>query len=517
MKLKHLCMAALLLMGTSSYAQNLSFDKVNKAFLRNQGTIIEKNQIKGYFLFYQSDKIDRKTNEYTLQILDQNLNKVKEIQMEDSKDIQLLEAAFNGDALSFLFNNPKTKEMETRIYGLDGKLRFAYTKMLDKKSEEFLKSYQTNSEDNINEQVFSVDNKGFITILPVKDGKVTTYEVEYNSSAAKKQWVYTPETGEEKYEHATFLSSTDSVVILEVTKRQKLTSSNATIFVVGVNFETKKKVFEIEEGRDNYTFLPEYCTKVQKTGEIMLIGPYYDKTANITKDFSLGVGIYTLSNDGKITSKTYNTWAKDISKYLPLNDKGKIDDIGYLFFHNIIQASNGNFYVVGEGYKRVADAFGIGLNVLMAASGRVRAGGNTKIKITDMVVLEFGPDFKINGATIKEKHHSNFHTDYADFGSQHALAQVINAYGAFDYDFTLSDKDVNTFSICYDDYEHSDDYKGETFNIMRYNGSKFVDDKITLSSKATKMKVFPAKPGYVMIWEYYKKEKKIDLRLEKIG
>jgi hypothetical protein len=419
-----------------------------------------------------------------------------------------------------LFCNKKAKNYETRIYGLDGKLRFTYSREMDKRNEDFLKLYANPTADGYtNQEVYSVDGKGFITILPIKDGKINTYEVEYNSSLANKQWSYTPDDGEEKYVHASYLASTDSLIVLEVTKKEKLNSGKPTVFVVGLNFETKKKVFEIEEGRDNYLFVPEYCAKVVSSGKLMLIGPYFNKTDNIAKDFSLGIGIYTIGDDGKILTKTYNNWTQDIGKYLPLNEKGKIDDVGYLFFHNIIQASDGNLFVVGEGYKREADAVGIGLTALsIVARGRPMGDvGVTKIKITDMVVMEFGPDFKIKGANIQEKHHSNFRTEAADFNSQHLLALAIKAYGGFDYAFTTSDKDVNTFSFCYRNYERTDEYKGQTFEILRYNGTKFVNDKIQLSSKATRMIVLPAKPGFVLIVEYYKKEKKIDTRLEKIG
>src|SRR5580698_1534689 len=72
----------------------LSIDKVYSAYLRNSGSILEKGKIKGYFFLYQSDKIDRHTNEYTLQLLDENLNKVKDIKFEDSKKLSLLESAY---------------------------------------------------------------------------------------------------------------------------------------------------------------------------------------------------------------------------------------------------------------------------------------------------------------------------------------------------------------------------------------------------------------------------------------
>ena len=69
-----------------SYAQDkLSINNVYKMSVRSAGTIISDDQIKGYFLFFKSDKIDRRTNEYTLQIVDANLNKVKDIKFQDSK------------------------------------------------------------------------------------------------------------------------------------------------------------------------------------------------------------------------------------------------------------------------------------------------------------------------------------------------------------------------------------------------------------------------------------------------
>ena len=87
---------------------------------------------------------------------------------------------------------------------------------------------------------------------------------------------------------------------------------------------------------------------------------------------------------------------------------------------------------------------------------------------------------------------------------------------SFDYEFTTGDSDDSNFSICYGDLESSSDYKGQTFNSIYFNGSKFTSDKIELKSKASKLRVFPAKAGSVMIMEYFKKDKRIDFSLEKL-
>ena len=41
--------------------QKLSLDKVYSVYLRNSGPIMESEEIKGYFLFYQTDKVDKHT------------------------------------------------------------------------------------------------------------------------------------------------------------------------------------------------------------------------------------------------------------------------------------------------------------------------------------------------------------------------------------------------------------------------------------------------------------------------
>src|ERR1700760_4011306 len=113
---------ALAVFGGNVRAQGkLSIDKVYSAYLRNSGAIIAKGSIKGYFFLYQSDKIDKHTSEYTLQILDENLNKVKDIKFQDTKQLSLLESAYNGSTLAFLFKNEEAKTLDMKIYDFDGK------------------------------------------------------------------------------------------------------------------------------------------------------------------------------------------------------------------------------------------------------------------------------------------------------------------------------------------------------------------------------------------------------------
>lgn len=520
---KKILMAVSFLFLTASglFAQNkLSIDKVYSAYLRNSGAIMENNQIKGYFFLYLSDKIDKHTNEYTLQILDQNLNKVRDIKFEDSKKLSLLESAYNGSSLSFLFKNGEDKTLDMKIYDIDGKLKYTYSREYDKRTDDLMKRYETmHTDEGTNQNVFNLGEQGYATVLPLRDGKQRTYEVDYYSSEEKKQWVYEPQDDEERYANAEFMGSTDSLIILEVLKKDRAMSGKFTSHLIGINFVTKKKVFDIDDSKDTYTFVPSSVVPVKGKSEILIMGSYFDKSDNIMKDFSKGLAVYTINSTGAVLTKTYNSWQEDFAKYLPLNAKGKIDNIGFLYIHKLIQSPDGKMFVVGEGYKRQANAGGIALKTLGALAGaRTSAVGVTKIIVTDMVIMEFNDKYKVKNATIYDKTNNTVESSSAsDYNSQHMIALAVKMNGGFDYEFTTGDADNSNFAVCYSDWVRSSDYKGQTFNAINYNGNKFSTDKIELKSKASRMKVFPAKSGSIMIMEYFRKDKRLDFRLEKLG
>ncbi|HEY4064835.1 MAG TPA: DUF6770 family protein [Puia sp.] len=501
----------------SLHAQSrLSIDKVYSAYLRNSGSILEKGRIKGYFFLYQSDKIDRHTNEYTLQILDENLNKVKNIKFEDSKKLSLLESAYNGSTISFLFKNEDNKTLDMKIYDFDGKMKYAYSREFDKKTDDLMKQYETlHTDEGMNKNVFDLGDEGFVSVLPMREGKARTYEVDFYSSQTKKQWTYVPSDDAEKYAFAEYLGCTDSLIILEVMKRNHALSGDVTSHLVGINFVTKKKQFDIDNINDTKIMVPSSVTPMDGTGNIMVMGSFFEKGDNIVKDFSKGLAIYEISTAGKVLTKTYNTWAGDFARYLPTNSKGKIDEVGFLYIHKLIRTPDHKLFVVGEGYKRQANAAGIALAVLARGNTPM---GVTKIVVTDMVIMEFDDKYKVRNATIYDKtNNTAIASNISDYNSQHLLANYLKMTGAFDYEFTTGDEGNANFAVCYSDWVRSSDYKGQTFNSIRYNGKKFTTDKIELKSKASTLRVFPAKAGSIMILEYYKKDKRLDFRLEKLG
>jgi hypothetical protein len=519
-----LAFAALACMLTARAQQKLTLDNIQKISLRNSGPIMHAEELTGYFYYYISDKIDKHTNEYTIQILDDNLKQLKKITFQDDKDEQLLESAFNDNTLLFLFWNKENKTMTYRIYGMDGKEKMRYQKDIDKKTLRFMDSQLKKSVESIendegmNTYVYNLGDRGYVSLMPkVTEEKDNAYEIDLYMSDTRKQLNYTP-VDDSKYCFPSYLGATDSIAYFEVLKKEGKLSRKVKSFLLGINLYTAKKAFEIETETEEYKFLPMGISTLNSTSDALVMGSFYSKEDHLMTDKILGIAALTINSSGKITNKKWNTWEKDFSKFLNINSKGKIEDIGYLYFHKIIQTEDGNVFAIGEGYKKTANGWGIAATALSAAAGGYGAYNSvTKLTITNMVLIKFNKDFKVMDAVVYEKNKNNFSVPGGDYVSPHTMAVAAKSMGAYDYSFTSTDKFHTNFYVGYEDYEKNKDYKGSTFHSISYNNSKLTTDKINLASKATSLKIMPGKAGYIVITEYFKKEKKLDIRLEKLN
>ena len=514
-----LCIACMICLARLSAQEKLSIENVKSVYVRSSGEIMDGEQLKGYFSFYVSDKISKKINEYTLQIMDENLNKVKAITFEDDKNIQILESSYNGSTIMFLFYDSKEKTLEYRAYGFDGKQKMTYTKELNKRSKALIEqTYGDKSDEGQNEALFSVGDKGYVTTYPVKEGKYYSYEINFFFTSQKKQWTYeAAEEQEDKFATAVYLGATDSIVLFEVIKQRSMMGSGGPhSWLLGLNIFSGKKVFEMSTEEGEYKFYPMNISAINGKSDFLLVGTYYSSDSRIMKDASLGLASWTMNNAGKVLAQKFNAWDGAISKYLPVSSRGKVADVGYVYFHKILQTADGNFFAVGEGYKKVVSGWGVATTLL--SGGRSGRASSFKIKITDIITFQFNEKFEIKAAKIYDKFSNTMELPGgADFMSPHTMAILAKAFGAFDYDFTQMDKEHTRFNIGYSDYERSGEDKGLNFNSISYSNGTVTEDKIKLASKAKWVKVYPGKPGFVMILEYYKKDKRLEYRLEKLN
>ena len=509
----------LFLFATPALAQDkLSIDNVYSVTLRNAGPIVEHEEIKGYYFFYQSDKIDRNTNEYTLQILDANLNKIKDIKFQDSKKITLMESSYNGSSLVFQFYDEAQNLLDFRLYDMAGKKTYTYSKVLDRRSEAYFKNTPKlgGEEASENKNVFDLES-GFLSVVPLREGKNYTYEVNFYASDKRRSWTFNPiEDG--KFTTAQYLGATDSIAVIEVLTKERAMSKEMVSTLVGINLQNGRKAFEIQTKEGGNKVYPMNISTLQTGNGFLVMGPYFEGDDRVLQDKSLGMAVWRMDGKGKILSSKYISWSSDVGKFLKTDQRGRIADIGYVYFHNLFQTEDGKVFAIGEGYKKTASALGITTTVLTAMAGGGRGVSTAKMKITDMVVLQLNDQFGLEAATVYDKYNNNVELPSGyDFLTPHTLALMLKTYGSFDYTFTQMGKNRSSFMSGYTDFEKGKDYRGLTFNSISYYDGKITTDKIELKTKASTLRVLPAKPGSVLLLEYFKRDKRMDLRMEKVN
>lgn len=516
--MKQIVVAAsfLLCLTYSSNAQNLSIENVQKVSLRNSDAIKEGTDVKGYYFFYVSDKIDKRTNEYTLRITDNNLKQLKDIKFQDSKDVTILESSFNGTDIIFLLYNSDARTFDYQVYGADGKKKYTYNRQLTKKEDRYLAaSYlAVDDDEQTYKGLYPIEGKGFISNMPSREDKDYTFQVDFFSTQKRKQWTFTPTIGGKRFS-GDYLGTFNGVVYFEVLRLGGAFDGKPDSYIIGLSLETGKQVFEKSTDEGKYKFYPASMSTLAD-GKAYLFGEYFDPNGNILKDKSKGFAFIGIDEKGTFISEKYCSWDLDMGKFLDVSSKGKIDDFGYMYLHNMIQTADGSIYAIGEGFKKVASALGI--------LGQVATGGRSgistvKIKVTDMLLLKFDKDFNVKEAKIYEKNSNNVELPNGfEFVSTPLIGKMIKySFGEFDYAYTQTNSDLSSFTVCYSDYVRGKGYKGGTFNSISYNDGKITTDKINTKSDATRTAVLPGKQGQVLILDYYRKAKKLDAHFEKLN
>jgi hypothetical protein len=257
----------------------------------------------------------------------------------------------------------------------------------------------------------------------------------------------------------------------------------------------------------------------------VVFGDYYDKKDKELKAQSLGFIYLTLDRSGKIVGEKRNSWA-DISRVTPMNENGKFEGTNTnILVHDIIRTSDGQIFVVGEQYKKAASGAGIAMNVLSVAAAAATGyyGGSAssvQLNIYNMVIFQFDADYSIKKLHIFEKDKNVVMLPSGStYSSSKMLSYYAKAVGGFDFVFSQMSEDKSTFSVAYINYDRDKNVPaGNLLGVVVYTPEKvFSVDKMRLSRKSSEYFVHRGKDGYVLITEYFKKEKRADSRLEKIN
>lgn len=504
-------------------AQTKTYTGIKKFYGNGIRPIIENNEVRGYFMFGLADKVNKNENLYQILILDNNLNETHSIELKKSSKLALIESAYNGERFCFSFIDYKAKCIEYLLFDKEGKEAGAY-KVVGLSDSEISLIEGNLSDDSNSGGLVAVEGKGFVR-YGIEKLKGTKIEIEMFDNSGKKKWTANSGIVGKSYEGALPYYSDSNVVVSSITTRERLMSAaGADGNLVFHDVKKGKELFRIPMLTVKYGFLPEGVSFDESTGGYFIYGEY-TKPKDIE---SIGFYIQSVDKKGLITKESYMTWTGDIFKATPGEIKSKEVKNMHVAIHKMIRTADGNFFAIGEQFRKAVDAGGMAMKAGMAVLGGLTGGivsGNSgasafKMELHNMMVYKFNNTLNITNVYMFEKDKTNVSLPQGiGLNGPVTLGYYLRATGQFNYAFSSVSADRKTFDAAYVNYDR-DKEEGNKFvvgNIVYNKEQKLVMDKVDISSKATSHWVMQAKPGYVCIFEYFKKAKKVEIRLEKLN
>ncbi|MFN8154297.1 MAG: DUF6770 family protein [Bacteroidia bacterium] len=497
-------------------AQTRDFTNLISYRRSGSGPILENDNLKGYYAFYMYDKADKKNDAYQLQLMDDNLNLVKSIDVLRPRGDYLMETVFNGTCFVSMFYNKKNG-LDLTSYDKTGKtLGTHQVPDLPKMEERRIAMALTYSSDDVaNSSIFTLGNKGFVRQSFAKNEKIG-YSLEAYDNNMKVTWTFGSDPQSELLEMCDVIYSSENYIVISVTRKKSLMTRNMDSFIIMLDAKTGKSVFE-KAMKDNneWSVLNVFIDEEKST--LYYFGEYYPVGEEVMKSKSEGVVMMTLDVTGKEILKKKYSWVKDLNTILKTDLNEAVDTKGNIrpYFHRIYKAQNGHIIAVGEQYGKAASAMGI-------ASRAMGGGGSVvQMNILNMVVLDINSsDLSINSynAYLKKKTSVQFPSGY-EMASATQLAMYMKLTGGFDYEFSTYDIAKDKFACVYRDYDRKKD-DGEKADLMlgviKYEGGKLAGARMPIMVNSNRFSLSPAKPGFVAVTEYYRKKKTLTFRLEKL-
>lgn len=518
-KLKSILVATLL-SPLLLFSQSTEITGVKNISISSANSISTKYDTKGYYLFYKLEKADKGYVNYKLEIFNDNLAGTHAVTLKKPKDSYLLEGKFNGTHFCFSYMNYKLKTLEYDVYDIEGKKTGSYS-IKDVDKSYFLLIYtQIQAEDSYySGGMIEIPNKGF-ALMYAKDAKGLKISVDMIDNSAKKKWTVDSGTPDKAYESANLLYADEESVFLTMDSRPGAMSKEFNSELLYVNIASGKVVSKTDFSDKTFFFWPFGVDFDEVKKEYLVYGEYYGKkNGKLNLKAKEGFFVAQLAKDGKLSESKIISWQKDFKSKITVSDKGKMEDGVGIFVHKILRLKDGKYYVVAEQFNKTASAAGI-LGAALNAGNRNTS--TSQITILNMMVITLSSDFKVENVDIIEKKKSRVLLP-AGAGSinENALGLYVKTYGGFDYSYTSVNKANDNFNVVYVNFDKSqkeskDDSKYYAGIIGLDASKKITDTKLNLKSQPTFFNVMRSKAGYIILFEYFKKQKKATFRMEKL-
>lgn len=493
---------------TVMQAQIIDLQKLSKGRLYSSEEIKdENNNVRGYFLLFENDKIAKETFQLEYIVLDENLTKVTnglitemmyESWLLDSKKIKVRASFYNNKLLlqfSDIINDGeyfrryrlldiKTNDLSKPFVYIKGKMKL--DPVFDRKN--------SNISNNDSEDIHLLEGVGLVVNSERLDKKenlnhkfLARFDENFN-----EVWRFNYNSENDKrYKGLTYVKSDEEVIVMSVRCNRKgmnrLYVNEPSMLFIDAKKGTLRKEYVFPD-LDKLSYRVVDCKITED--KIYLGGNYSElnKTGFISDVDNLG--LFNLVFDkatGKLLNSHYLKW-EFLKGKLPIDKKGYVKKEGYLFPHKMLFTPDGKIIVVTEAFIQ------------------------SPITTNNMYFFEFTENLKLNQFFVVEKFRNKF-------SGTSAHSSDIQSYGLFDFIDYQDLGDGEYLFLINDNEKKSKNRKNSTlYGIISYSDGAFKRQTLELKTETSTKYVLNAKKGYVLIVEHFdQKNKSSEYRLEKIN
>ncbi len=488
----------------SLLAQSKKIDDVLLVEMRDMGAIKNGDEVTGYYLFYKTDKARKGFSSFELQILDTELNEVMVKKMNEPSSTSLSGASSNGESILFKFWQTEGKVSKMKFKGYNYQGESVITKGVTIRERAELGMYQSMGGYLNVFGTAAIPNYGYVEYMPKKFDKTIGYQMRYIPSN-KETIAWTKKGSSSKWESAQYLCTIDSTLISLVnTRAKKMSTAGMSYLVKGINIASGKELFSVNLQDQGLNAMVINGTASLDGENIVLYGLYYPEGEKVTKKSS-GLVKIIMDKKGKVIEDFKLSWENDFDLEI---EEG--EDLGNIHFHEFLYGEDGKTYLIAEQF-----GLNTGGTVLLNALSR---GAGAAFKVKDLLVIELNKDFKVEKMEVIEKSQNSHVTPGIPIASSQTIGYLLDYFGHFDFSYLQQKEKPGEFTIGYVNFEKIKGEKNKLIfgGVTRTEG-EYAYDKMPISIKGSEVRVMEGKPGYICLMEYTKKEKSIDLRLEKIN
>ena len=407
--------------------------------------------------------------------------------------MELLSSAFDGKYFCFKFWDDDANTLQMKVYDQQGEevvSNVENTKYAPTNKNNYF--YQA-----VNPELSVIENGGFINYSFHGDDK--GFFVNYADGNTKRTWskAYEP-ANKYKIMQPAFIGGNQSMVLTAVSIVGKGDNgAKGGNFLLASDPKDGSVLFDISTDIQGNFIMP--VNAVIEDDKISIIGLSFPVYSSLTATPE-GIGFVELDKKGKILKSVVKSFDETIGKFQRL-DNHKFSDGNFPFVHQIVRTSNGNTLLLIEKFKSAV------MNGLT---------------LGNFILIELNKNYEfIQG---KEFSKEIGKAPSVPFFGSYFSANIAKMNGALDYLY-MQKNDDNT-EITFSFYETEEKavkgvFRPKSFDQIKYKNGKITSDKAPLRSdandEATATFFLPAKTGYFLEANYFKKKKELSMDFIKLN